>query len=308
MLTDETGRALRRANEASDDTVRLDFTAPKAGAYCLAVRDAAREGGPACAYRLEVLDRAVAIVVEHQEDDPEAVLDRGRQLVDREEEAAVADDGHDLPARVAERRRDARRDAEAHRAGCEPEQPPPAGAAEVPVHPRREVAGVDRDDRVVRREPVERGDDGAEDDPVVGEVLPPRRLLGLHRVQPRDPGAAALRRRQPDERLEEGDRVAGERDVRLVREAEARRVGVDVDERLRGRRRGREAVPLCRHVVEARPHREDEVGLCEELRPLPPRRHSQDDVPRADKNTHPTIDRSHRIRSRGSRRLFVPDR
>ena len=53
-LTDDTGRVLSRASNAPDDTVRLDFTAPKAGVYCLAVRDLARDGGPACAYRVEV--------------------------------------------------------------------------------------------------------------------------------------------------------------------------------------------------------------------------------------------------------------
>jgi hypothetical protein len=34
--------------------VRLEFSAPKDGTYCLAVRDLARDGGKACAYRLEV--------------------------------------------------------------------------------------------------------------------------------------------------------------------------------------------------------------------------------------------------------------
>jgi hypothetical protein len=53
-LTDDTGRVLRQANEAPDETARLEFTAPKAGIYCLAVRDLLRDGGPACAYRVEV--------------------------------------------------------------------------------------------------------------------------------------------------------------------------------------------------------------------------------------------------------------
>ncbi len=53
-LTDTTGRTLRKASETPDDTVQLDFTAPKPGLYFLAVRDLARDGGPAYAYRLEV--------------------------------------------------------------------------------------------------------------------------------------------------------------------------------------------------------------------------------------------------------------
>ncbi len=53
-LTDLMGRTLSRAAESPDDVVQLDFTAPAAGVYCLAVRDLARDGGPAYAYRLEV--------------------------------------------------------------------------------------------------------------------------------------------------------------------------------------------------------------------------------------------------------------
>jgi hypothetical protein len=54
VLTDATGRILRPATEAIDETVQLDFTAPAAGIYCLGVRDLARDAGPAYAYRLEV--------------------------------------------------------------------------------------------------------------------------------------------------------------------------------------------------------------------------------------------------------------
>jgi len=53
-LTDATGKVLRAATEGPDETVALDFTAPAAGVYCLAVRDLARDGGPSYAYRLEV--------------------------------------------------------------------------------------------------------------------------------------------------------------------------------------------------------------------------------------------------------------
>jgi hypothetical protein len=53
-LTDEAGRPQRQGTEGPDDTVRLEFTAGQAGVYCLAVRDGTREGGAACAYRVEV--------------------------------------------------------------------------------------------------------------------------------------------------------------------------------------------------------------------------------------------------------------
>jgi hypothetical protein len=53
-LTDEKGQNLRQAGQGEDDRSTFDFTAPKAGDYFLAVRDQAREGGLACAYRVEV--------------------------------------------------------------------------------------------------------------------------------------------------------------------------------------------------------------------------------------------------------------
>ena len=53
-LTDATGKVLRPATEGPDETVTLDFTAPTTGVYCLAIRDLARDGGPAYAYRLDV--------------------------------------------------------------------------------------------------------------------------------------------------------------------------------------------------------------------------------------------------------------
>ena len=53
-LTDAMGKTLRTATEGTDDTVKLDFKAPAAAVYCLAVRDLARDGGPAFTYRLDV--------------------------------------------------------------------------------------------------------------------------------------------------------------------------------------------------------------------------------------------------------------
>jgi hypothetical protein len=53
-LTDATGKMLRTATGGPDEVVKLDFTAPAAAVYCLGVRDLARDGGPAYAYRLEV--------------------------------------------------------------------------------------------------------------------------------------------------------------------------------------------------------------------------------------------------------------
>ena len=53
-LTDEKGQNLRQASQGEDDRAKFDFSAQKAGDYFLAVRDQLREGGSACAYRVEV--------------------------------------------------------------------------------------------------------------------------------------------------------------------------------------------------------------------------------------------------------------
>ena len=65
-MTDAMGKTLRTATEGPDETAKLDFAAPAAGVYCLAVRDLARDGGPAFAYRLDVRSGAplVEIVAE----------------------------------------------------------------------------------------------------------------------------------------------------------------------------------------------------------------------------------------------------
>jgi hypothetical protein len=57
-LTDASGKPLQAASEGADDTVKLDFTAPASAVYCLAVRDQARDGGPAYSYRLDVRNSA----------------------------------------------------------------------------------------------------------------------------------------------------------------------------------------------------------------------------------------------------------
>ncbi|MBN9521843.1 hypothetical protein J0H58_25560 [bacterium] len=53
LVTDRTGRELRRAG-AQKDEVNFDFTAPTTGDYGVVVRDALRDGGPAFAYRVAV--------------------------------------------------------------------------------------------------------------------------------------------------------------------------------------------------------------------------------------------------------------
>lgn len=56
QILDGAERELRRASDTNglDEPLRFDFAAPADGPYGLAVRDAARDGGPAFAYRIEV--------------------------------------------------------------------------------------------------------------------------------------------------------------------------------------------------------------------------------------------------------------
>ena len=82
-VTDATGKTLRTATEGADDTVKLDFTAPAAASYCLAVRDLARDGGPAYAYRLDV--RGGTPQVEIFFEAPITFTARGGQLADKNE-------------------------------------------------------------------------------------------------------------------------------------------------------------------------------------------------------------------------------
>ena len=55
VLVDKVGREQRRANEVKDE-ITFDFTAQNAGTYGIMVRDQLRDGGPAFAYRITVVD------------------------------------------------------------------------------------------------------------------------------------------------------------------------------------------------------------------------------------------------------------
>ncbi|MBN9118659.1 MAG: hypothetical protein J0I06_05805 [Planctomycetes bacterium] len=54
---DRTGREQRRGQEGRDGDITLDFTAPSAGVYGVAVRDTLRDGSEAHAYRVTVRDK-----------------------------------------------------------------------------------------------------------------------------------------------------------------------------------------------------------------------------------------------------------
>jgi len=55
VLVDKIGRELRRANEVKDE-IALDFQAQNAGTYGIMIRDQLRDGGPAFAFRITVVD------------------------------------------------------------------------------------------------------------------------------------------------------------------------------------------------------------------------------------------------------------
>ena len=106
-------------------------------------------------------DRAVALVVEAEDDDAGALADRGLELAHRHRQAAVADDRDDLAVAVDERRGDRRGQPVAHRARCRAEERAGTPEPEAAGHPPAEVAGVDGHDGVVGEDPAERADDAA---------------------------------------------------------------------------------------------------------------------------------------------------
>ena len=103
-------------------------------------------------------DRPVALVVEDDDDDPAPIADRGLELGHRHRQAAVADERHDRPIAMDERRGDGRRQPVAHRAGRRAEERARPAEAEAAAGPAGEVAGVGRQDRVVGQDPPERRD------------------------------------------------------------------------------------------------------------------------------------------------------
>lgn len=62
-IVDRTGREQRRSQETRDGEIALDFTAPNAGVYGIAVRDTLRDGSDAHAYRITVRDKPFAPAV-----------------------------------------------------------------------------------------------------------------------------------------------------------------------------------------------------------------------------------------------------
>ena len=115
--------------------------------------DRAELGGHALARPAPLLphpDRAVALVVEHEDDDPGALArrrSRARPCVIAM--PAVADERHDRPVAMDERGGDRGRDAVAHRARRRTDERARAAEPEPAAGPAGEVAGIGGEDRVV---------------------------------------------------------------------------------------------------------------------------------------------------------------
>ena len=110
---------------------------------------------------LVVVNRAVALVVEHEHHRMNALADRRLQLRDRHPGATVAGERHDRPSRSRERRRDGRGDREAHRACRRAEERARPAQDQAPGRPSAEVPGVRRHDGVRREDAVQGRDDTA---------------------------------------------------------------------------------------------------------------------------------------------------
>ena len=215
-------------------------------------------------------DRSVALVVEHDRDDPRALADRGLQLRHGHRKTAVTDKRNGWAVRSGQRGGDGRREAVAHRPGrraderCRPTEPVAARG------PRGEIAGVGRQDGVGRENAGQGRDDSAGVHagarPVVG-VDDARRLEGI--------AVRAIRRRpRVDElclqgaALEPLDRGAQEA-AHVGREGERRRtetVGagarleIDVRPRLAAHRDG---VVERGNLVQPRAKDQERVGLAD---------------------------------------------
>ncbi len=215
-----------------------------------------------------VADRAVACVVEDEDDRAGAFPDGRLQLGAGHPQATVADERDDRPARRGKGRRDGGREAVAHRSGAGPEVGARPADPEAPRRPAAEVAGVGGDDGVRGQRPLQRRDHAA------GVHARPVPRRGVHDASLQVGGAvggvrlpAPLQRRhlqdraskQPARLANEGPRIRGEGNGRSA-QAGPRAEGLDVDVGPgSARRRNRPAVG--RHLVEATAQHEQAVGL-----------------------------------------------
>ncbi len=87
-------------------------------------------------------DRAVHRVVEQQDDRPDPLACRGRQLLPGHHEAAVAAEADDQPVGMHQLRGDRRRHAIAHRAASRPELAARPAVLQETVRPTAKIAGV----------------------------------------------------------------------------------------------------------------------------------------------------------------------
>ena len=83
----------------------------------------------------------------------------------------------------------------------------------------------------------------------------------MHARTPRRTVAAGYRRGLVEHRVDERLRVRDDPERGLEHPPELRDIAIDVHQRLRGNRRGRQTVPLCRHVVQPGAERDDQVRL-----------------------------------------------
>ena len=209
---------------------------------------------------LEILDGAVALIVEDEEDDAELVLHRGGQLVDRKHEAAIAEHGEDLTIRLRDLGADRRGNSIAQGGGADRVK---EGArlehGEMPFHPVVQprlvvddyggrLKGLSQDpDEPIRRLRVARP-----------AYLAPR---AYPRGVPLRGGLALVQRAH--EALQPVSRVADDADDGLVHEPDHQRVEVDVDQRLLRLEVELEEEALGGSMGETAPDGQDHVGAFE---------------------------------------------
>ncbi len=120
----------------------------------------------------------------------------GGDLVAGHQRAAVADKGHHLRSRPAQRRGHRHRHAGAHRADDRGEEHLALAEADIAVDKAAEIAGIGRHRRVGREVLVDLADDRREIDPVARRLPFLGQQLAVDRVQPGDPAARAFSHRR----------------------------------------------------------------------------------------------------------------
>ncbi len=206
-------------------------------------------------------DGAEHVVVDHDHDDVQAILHRGRQLLPVHQVTAVAGEADHRALGVDGLGGDRRRQAVAHGPGGRRELGAVALVLEEAVDPDGIVAGAVGDDRIL-------GQGLAQPGHHLAHLQLARRRGGLdvrqivlaRRRRPVVPGAP-LHCGKLCRRVGEGLLPGIDTQDRLIDAAQLLGAGMDVDQRLTRRRNLQQSIATGRHLAQARPQGDQQIAL-----------------------------------------------